>query len=409
MQIVEIVLRQGLVHPITCVPYLIALETDPLEVNSKLAHHLLMNMNEKYPSFFESRLGDGLQLSFIFIQTMNQGSLENLNLKAQSRLSNNMKGKSDTAYARLGVSRIYKLIRGNRISRNKFMSSVLRKFETPSWNDSVIPFLIYCTEILSLLPFALPDEPLYLIYSINRIIQVRAGTLESDMKDLMQLLQGNTQNINVNGAIQSDPSAHPVSYRTLTVDSNQRVSEELEGHHLPGHAASMDLNMHPSTSGNSYTISSDALLKIQACCLAAGALQLLLKLKRHLKIVYSLDDARCQAFSPNDPIKPGEGLSRQNVPFNISDININPPNSYEDFLRRYQELKNALREDTVDYSTYTANIKRKRPTPRKIGKSGRMVGVNDDPDEDDEDWGGGARSIYRGGRKGSSSTSRQRF
>ena len=41
-------LRQGLVHPITCVPYLIALETDPLEVNSKLAHHLLMNMNEKY-------------------------------------------------------------------------------------------------------------------------------------------------------------------------------------------------------------------------------------------------------------------------------------------------------------------------------------------------------------------------
>ena len=48
MQIVEVVLRQGLVHPITCVPYLIALETDPLEVNQKLAHHLLMNMNEKY-------------------------------------------------------------------------------------------------------------------------------------------------------------------------------------------------------------------------------------------------------------------------------------------------------------------------------------------------------------------------
>lgn len=47
-QIIEIVLRQGLVHPITCVPYLIALETDPEEMNGKLAHHLLMNMNEKY-------------------------------------------------------------------------------------------------------------------------------------------------------------------------------------------------------------------------------------------------------------------------------------------------------------------------------------------------------------------------
>lgn len=48
MQIVEIVLRQGLVHPMTSVPCLIALESDPLEVNSKLAHQLLMNMNEKY-------------------------------------------------------------------------------------------------------------------------------------------------------------------------------------------------------------------------------------------------------------------------------------------------------------------------------------------------------------------------
>lgn len=33
---------------------------------------------------------------------------------------------------------------------------------------------------------------------------------------------------------------------------------------------------------------------IQAECVSATALQLLLKLKRHLKIVYSLNDARCQ-------------------------------------------------------------------------------------------------------------------
>lgn len=45
---VEIVLRQGLVHPMTCVPQLIALEVDQLESNWKLAHRLLMHMNEKY-------------------------------------------------------------------------------------------------------------------------------------------------------------------------------------------------------------------------------------------------------------------------------------------------------------------------------------------------------------------------
>lgn len=54
-----------------------------------------------------------------------------------------------------------------------------------------------------------------------------------------------------------------------------------------------------------------------------------------------------------------------------------------------QEFKTSLKEDTIDYSTYTANIKRKRPTPRKM-KSGRVTG-DDDDDDDDADWTGGVR------------------
>ncbi|XP_071913172.1 sister chromatid cohesion protein SCC2-like isoform X1 [Coffea arabica] len=406
LKIVEVVLRQGLVHPITCVPYLIALETDPQEANAKLANHLLMNMNEKYPAFFESRLGDGLQLSFVFMRCLNQNSSAHLDPKAVSKLSGNLKGKPDAspfAYARLGISRIYKLIRGNRVSRNKFMASIVRKFDMPSWNDSVIPFLIYCTEILSLLPFTLPDEPLYLIYTINRVIQVRAGILEANMKAFLHLLRGENQEIDGNGIIRPDPS-------TLAHESNvsEQIPEDLDGQ-SPSRYASKDLGMPDITTGNSHGISGGDLQKIQADCLAAGALQLLLKLKRHLKIVYSLDDARCQAFSPNEPPKPGDFLSRQNMPFNISDVTIDPPSNYEDLLQRYQEFKNALKEDTVDYSTYTANIKRKRPPPRRGGRSGRTMGGDDEDDENDEDWGSAMRRLSNSGRKAYNSRSRQRM
>lgn len=62
------------------------------------------------------------------------------NIKSQAKLLNNTKGRSDMA--RHGVARIYKLIRGNRISRNRFMSSVVHKFENPTCSDSVIPFLM---------------------------------------------------------------------------------------------------------------------------------------------------------------------------------------------------------------------------------------------------------------------------
>lgn len=100
----------------------------------------------RYPAFFESRLGDGLQMSFIFMQSMSQSFSENSDPKVQTKTPNNTKGKSDGSsfsYARLGVSRIYKVIRGNRAARNKFMTSIVRKFDTPGWHNSVVPFLMW--------------------------------------------------------------------------------------------------------------------------------------------------------------------------------------------------------------------------------------------------------------------------
>ncbi|GAV65698.1 Cohesin_HEAT domain-containing protein/Nipped-B_C domain-containing protein [Cephalotus follicularis] len=435
LKIVEVVLRQGLVHPITCVPYLIALETDPQEANSKLAHHLLMNMNEKYPAFFESRLGDGLQMSFIFMQAISGSAPEAQNLEFQSKVSGNMRGKSDSGsfnQARLGVSRIYKLIRGNRISRNKFMSSIVRKFDSPSWSDSVTPFLMYCTEILALLPFTSPDEPLYLIYAINRVIQVRAGALEANVKALCShLVQRDTQkvshnngvvqqewtahptislaNIDLNGTFQLETDVQPFFNHVTSIDLNGEIIQEPVNQSLSSHTPLVETKMHNVIPSESCGISTDDLQKIQADCVAATALQLLLKLKRHLKIVYSLDDARCQAFSPTEPLKPGDVLSRQSIPFDIRDTQITMPSTYQELLQKYQEFKNALREDTIDYSTYTANIKRKRPTPRR-GKSGRVTAVNydDDDDDDDEDWKGGAQRLSNSGRKSYSIRTRQR-
>lgn len=121
MKVVEIVLQQRLVHPITCVPYLMDFEVDQMESNSNLSHSLLMHMNEKYPYFFESCLGDGIQLSFIFIQSGASSFGQELNT---GKVSWNIKNKSDGriyASEKVGIYHIYKLIRGSHISRNKFI------------------------------------------------------------------------------------------------------------------------------------------------------------------------------------------------------------------------------------------------------------------------------------------------
>ncbi|WOK99668.1 nipped-B-like protein A isoform X1 [Canna indica] len=380
LKIVEIVLRQGLVHPITCVPHLIALEIDPLEANSKLAHHLLMNMNEKYPSFFESRLGDGLQMSFGFVQCL----ASNNNLFAGLH-----KGKSDgnpIAYVRPGISRIYRLIRGNRNSRNKFIHSIVRKFEVASGNYLPITFLVYCTEILASLPFTWPDEPLYLIYNINRIIQVRAGTLEANMKIWSSFSQhcSSAEMPCENREVNADPGWHNISGNNLT-----EIGEKMSNY--------------------SHSISNEDLQKFQADCHEAISLQLLLKLKRHLKIVYSLNDARCQAFSLKELPKPGETISKQSVPFNIGDISISLPTSYQAMVEKYQEFKVSLREDTIDYSIYTATVKKRRPTPRSLKGGKAAQRKREDDDDDDDDWTGGPRMLdFSGQRSNGVRITRQR-
>lgn len=88
----------------------------------------------RYPAFFESRLGDGLQLSYRFIRSRGENSVD-------PNVKENYEDAS-FANARIGVSRIYKLIRGNRVSRNKFMSSVIRKFDNPCGSETIVHFLM---------------------------------------------------------------------------------------------------------------------------------------------------------------------------------------------------------------------------------------------------------------------------
>ncbi|KAG0481441.1 hypothetical protein HPP92_012299 [Vanilla planifolia] len=362
LKIVEIVLRQGLVHPMTCVPYLVALESDPLEINAKLAHQLLMNMNEKYPSFFECRLGDGLQMSFKFIQSI-----------AKNLVTHNARANFDAvaiAHIKQGISRIYRLIRGNRNSRNKFIHSIVRKFESGHGIVPSVSFLQYCAEILATLPFTSLDEPLYLIYDINRIIQVRAGALEANLKMWSCFAQRNS---------------------VIVTDVNYEMNEGSALHYSSKQNDMSDI-------GCISVPSEENLQKFQADWHDSIALQLLLKLKRHLKIVYGLNDEKCQAFSLKEHPKAGESFCRQNVPFNSSDISTSSPTNYGEMLQKYQEFKAALKEDTMDYATYTSSIKRKapRPTPRSSRKPTMVRGArgdDEDDDESDEDWVGVPRKL----------------
>lgn len=64
MKVVEVVLAQGLVHPVQIVPYLISLSTDPETVVSHSADKHLQDIEKQYPGFINMKTTAGIQLSY---------------------------------------------------------------------------------------------------------------------------------------------------------------------------------------------------------------------------------------------------------------------------------------------------------------------------------------------------------
>ncbi|MCO5609932.1 hypothetical protein L7F22_064167 [Adiantum nelumboides] len=200
----------------------------------------------------------------------------------------------------------------------------------------------YCTEILASLPFSLPDEPLYLVFAINRMVQVRAGVVESNIKAL----------------IHEDP-LRIVAKEVTDCLAAERLQDSENAYNLDvAHAQKSDES---SFVDDTVGIPEETVLKLKAECLAAVALALLLRLKRHVKILYNLNDARCQVFTPTEPIKPGETLSRQSLKdFSFKEIPTGSTKTIKQMLEQYQAFKRLMKEDTMDYSAYASSIVRKR-------------------------------------------------
>ena len=64
-----------------------------------------------------------------------------------------------------------------------------------------------------------------------------------------------------------------------------------------------------------------------------------------------------QAFSPTEPLKAGDALSRQNIPFNIGETRMSLPTTYQELVEVYQVMQ-LLFENSVSFSLLIFLVKR---------------------------------------------------
>jgi len=146
----EHIQHQGLVHPMQCVRYLIALETDRISFIADRAHGLLIKINQKYPNFLHNRLGEGIKLSYMF-QKKTWNSCSVLDHRAM-------------------LAPLYTLFSEKRTTRNLFINALFQLLNLSTSIDT--DFFQYLAELILSLPYTYINEVLLIIYHINRIISL---------------------------------------------------------------------------------------------------------------------------------------------------------------------------------------------------------------------------------------------
>lgn len=169
---IDTLLTQGLVSPLQCIPILVALETDQVVSIRDVAHSQLVALNDKFPTLLSTALLQGIQASHSF-QKRAFGASTVFTLDKDKR-----------EYCLFG--RLYsECIRPGRKYRNLFLKSLVNQFAdlaggaseselpTVSVVKDRVEYLCFVVQLLCALPYEVEDEPLHIIYWINRYITLK--------------------------------------------------------------------------------------------------------------------------------------------------------------------------------------------------------------------------------------------
>ncbi|XP_068630090.1 nipped-B protein [Battus philenor] len=263
MKVVQLVLAQGLVHPVQIVPYLICLSTDIEVTVSHTADKNIQDIDKKYPGFIHMKAQLGIKLSYQLqkiIQTnLRKGIIRGFRKKDQDDLPTSLNGF------------LYSLLRNTRPQRRALVLSLLKQFDDVS--TAPLDQMLYLADNLSYFPYQVQDEPLFIIHHIDIIISTSGS-------NLLQLFREGLTKENVG-------------------QEKESLDEEEDEEEADALLLRLPHNTRPLR---------DAMQQARGC-------MLLLVLKQHLKQLYGFTDAKINQYSPSESVKMYEkAVSRRHAP-----------------------------------------------------------------------------------------------
>lgn len=171
LSVIALTLNQGLIHPVQCVPYLIAMGTDPEASMRNKADQQLVEIDKKYTGFIHMKAVAGMKMSYSLQQSINS-----------SRRTIIRGFRQDETHSAL-CSHLFSMIRGNRQHRRAFLISLLKLFDDSAKTE--VNMLLFVADNFACFPYQSQEEPLFIMHHIDITLSVSGSNLLQTFKELL--------------------------------------------------------------------------------------------------------------------------------------------------------------------------------------------------------------------------------
>lgn len=328
LQLLGLLLRQGLVNPNEAVPHLLALQGDiDNEAIRSLALQLLMKEAEKRPDTLRRRICAGVKQAYEFQRAL-YSSKEQVSAVVVS-----MRGKSVDVQSIFG-SVFEECLVKNRTQRLGLYKSLIGLFELDDFastrKSKIAPkdlsLLSFAAQILAHLPYNTATDPLYIVHHITSIVTLQG----------LQTLDRLATFLRPYGLSSSDE-----------FDENNAEEDDLE---------KASRSKFPSRTQEARPLSSFdfAIASFVNLVRDGAALTLLLRLKIFLCSSYNLSATRCAEYDPATKERlcdKGVVKAKFSEPFDASVapvlLQMDGIVDKDALVRQYAELRRRMREENA--------------------------------------------------------------
>ncbi|KAK0173665.1 hypothetical protein PV328_006828 [Microctonus aethiopoides] len=303
LRVIQLILAQGLVHPVQIVPYLICMSTDCEKMVSHSADKQLQEIEKKYPGFIHMKSQFGIKLSYRLQKILqNDGTVRGMRVT---------EGEFPSALNGF----LYTILRNTKQQRRAIVLSFLKQFDESA--KSSLSQMLYLADNLAYFTYQVQDEPLFIIHNIDIIISMSGENLLQSFKEA--LLPKNTGVITGGGGgggdgVDGGGSSSGTSTSITTVQQEQDPNQPMpiqpiiygpDGQPKPVQLLSTLEDEEDDEDDDEAIMArlpEDTSLLREYITASQGFL-LLLTLRQHLKEVYGFSDAKIGQYSPSESAK----------------------------------------------------------------------------------------------------------